>query len=83
MVDKLEQSWATVHKEYRQKGGQKKPAGKKKRRRGKTLLFSQKNWTKHNISGKKISIFITVLRNIHVQVTAKASQFSIHHQGYQ
>ena len=27
-LDKLEQSWATVHKEYCQNGGQKKPAGK-------------------------------------------------------
>ena len=29
VVDKLEQSWATFYKEYCQKGGQKKPAGKK------------------------------------------------------
>ena len=28
VVDKLEQSWATVHKEYCQNGGQKKPARK-------------------------------------------------------
>ena len=30
MVDKLEQSWATVHKEYCQNGGQKKKAARKK-----------------------------------------------------
>ena len=29
VVDKLEQSWATFHKEYCQNEGQKKPAGKK------------------------------------------------------
>ena len=28
MVDELEQSWTTVHKEYCQNRGQKKPAGK-------------------------------------------------------
>ena len=54
MVDKLEQSWATVHKEYRQKGGQKKPAGKKNVEGEKLSFLDKRTEQNATFQGKKL-----------------------------